>query len=74
MGLFIGHTQLYLKIPTPKIAFRLKLFRRFKSNELIYFIDFDRLCQNIFSKFCDEKFADHYAKEGPYCTLSFDIL
>jgi hypothetical protein len=41
----------------PQIAFRLKPFRRFKINELIDFIDFDRLCQNIFSKFFIAKFA-----------------
>jgi organic hydroperoxide reductase OsmC/OhrA len=38
-------------------GFRLKLFRRFKINELIDFIDFDRLCQNIFSKCFIAKFT-----------------
>jgi hypothetical protein len=59
------HTiQMHLKDPSKyfcfssrlKIAFRLKLFGRFKINELIDFIEFDRLCQNIFSKFFIAKF------------------
>jgi hypothetical protein len=51
-----SHQNTLVSHPAPKLP-SASNFRRFKINELTDFIYFDRLCQNIFSKFFIAKFT-----------------
>jgi hypothetical protein len=50
-GGFYFYMMFMIPEDSPQNCLPPQIFRRFKINELIDFIYFDRLCQNIFSKF-----------------------